>query len=59
MQKILTDTFTGDDTMTIADLIVDSIQDIKGKNLIKIDLRHLEMRLPIFSSFVKEIPTLR
>jgi len=24
------------------DLIIDSIQDIKGKNLVKIDLRHLE-----------------
>ncbi len=42
MQKILTDTFTGDDTMTIADLIVDSIQDIKGKNIIKMDLRKID-----------------
>ncbi len=26
----------------IHDLIVDSIQDIKGKNIVKLDLRHLE-----------------
>ena len=26
----------------LSDLIVDSIQDIKGKNVVKLDLRHLE-----------------
>ena len=27
---------------TLNDLIIDSIQDIKGKNIVKLDLRHLE-----------------
>ena len=29
-------------TEELNDLIVDSIQDIKGKNIVKLDLRHLE-----------------
>lgn len=30
------------DTVELTELIIDSIQDIKGKNIIKMDLRHLD-----------------
>ncbi|MDX1685548.1 MAG: ribosome silencing factor [Saprospiraceae bacterium] len=33
-----------EDQENLNDLIVDSIQDIKGKNIVKLDLRHLEDR---------------
>ncbi len=42
MQKTLTDNLPYNDVMTIADLIVDSIQDIKGKNILKMDLRDID-----------------
>jgi len=42
LQKTLTDNLPYNDVMTIADLIVDSIQDIKGKNILKMDLRDID-----------------
>lgn len=33
-----------DPQQDLSDLIVDSIQDIKGKNIVKMDLRHLDDR---------------
>lgn len=35
-------TQTSDSTTNLNDLIIDSIQDIKGKNIIKLDLRELD-----------------
>lgn len=35
------------------DLIIDAIQDIKGKNIVQIDLRHLQDAPTRFLSFVK------
>jgi ribosome-associated protein len=39
-QKIKTPSTVSEDV--IADVIIDAIQDVKGKNIVKLDLRHIE-----------------
>ncbi len=42
MNTIKIPTHKVQDESVIADIIIDAIQDVKGKNIVKLDLRHIE-----------------
>jgi len=42
LQRPITEKLPANDILTMTDLIIDSIQDIKGKHIVKMDLREID-----------------